>query len=236
MFGIGRDPDLPQVTLWRDFEEPVQLPTVRTGDLRYEINDPDDFHIYMDSYDDLMTKRLDLRPGELSFIVSNSSTPSFSPAIPATAPEQNVDDHETIVKVLLAHGADPNAVASATWRRWDLTPLHIAATPETARLLLEYKAKVDVKDSDGCTPLLHATLNGRHSVVEVLLANGADPNVTQEDGRSPLFVAIEKGHLSVVDVLLAHGADPNVTGNEGRSPLFIAIEKGHLSVVNVLLA
>ncbi|CAG0903968.1 unnamed protein product, partial [Cyprideis torosa] len=264
MFGIGRDPDLPQVTLWRDFEEPLRLPTVQPGDLRV-----------------LYPSWFTLRPGELSFVVSHPSPP-----VPATDSELNDGDNERstsgeehgfevvhvnsgperacfetdllirpethritwlhvfsflpkfhpVVKILLAHGADPNAVASAICMRWDLTPLHFAATPETARLLLEYKAKVDVEDSYGCTPLLRATLNGRHSVVEVLLAHGANPNVTDKDGRSPLFVASEEGHLSVVDVLLAYGANPNVTDEDGRSPLFVASEEGHHSVVEVLLA
>ncbi|CAG0910809.1 unnamed protein product, partial [Cyprideis torosa] len=95
-----------------------------------------------------------------------------------------------VVKILLANGADPNSIATCR----GLTPLHIAATPETARLLLEYKAEVDVKDSDGCTPLLHATLatlNGRHSVVEFLLAHGADPNIiSRTDETSPLHHAM----------------------------------------------
>ncbi|CAG0911362.1 unnamed protein product, partial [Cyprideis torosa] len=150
-----------------------------------------------------------------------------------------------VVKVLLAHGADPNSVAT----QYELTPLHIAATLETAKLLLEYEAKVDVKDSDGCTPLLHATVSGRHSVVELLLAHGADPNITNiydttslhqarsaetaelliqkgaevnakdEDGRTPLFVATENNRHSVVEVLIANGADPNIANEDEISPL-----------------
>ncbi|CAG0900193.1 unnamed protein product [Cyprideis torosa] len=297
MFGLGRDPDLPQVTLWRDFEEPVRLPTV----------EPDDLRCVYPRYAWLRMEKISLHPGEISLIVSDPSPRAHAAAselndgnnerstsgvqhafevvhvnrnperVRFEVEEDDSEDEEEeseveedersevqedvidrgppyheritwlhvfsflpgfhpVVKVLLAHGADPNSVAHATSRRWDFTPLHIAATPETARLLLEYKAKVNVKNSNGCTPLLLATLNGRHSVVEVLLAHGADPNVPDDGGRSPLFIATEKGHLLVADVLFALGADPNVTDWFGHSPLFVATEKGHHEVVEVLLA
>ncbi|CAG0902291.1 unnamed protein product [Cyprideis torosa] len=280
MFGIGRDPDLPQVTLWRDFEEPVQLTTVQPGDLH-------------GLYSGWSTLKTTLRPGELSFVVSHPPPP-----VPATASERSEDEHERstsgeehgfevvhvnrnpervrfeidlfgrpektyritwlhvfsflpgfhpVIKVLLAHGADPNSVATP----YELTPLHLAATPETARLLLEHEAEVNVKDRKlGCTPLLLATLNGRHSVVEVLLAHGADPNITNrveetsplhqaksaetaelliakgavvdakdKSGETPLFFATGSGHHSVVEVLIANGAEPNIANRYGTSPL-----------------
>ncbi|CAG0902692.1 unnamed protein product [Cyprideis torosa] len=134
-----------------------------------------------------------------------------------------------VVKVLLAHEADPNSVATP----YELTPLHIAATPETARLLLEYKAKVDVKDRNGCTPLLLATLNGRHSVVEVLLAHGADPNITNKEETSPLHQA---KLAETAELLIRKGAVVNAKDKHGKTPLFVATGSGHHSVVEVLLA
>ncbi|CAG0903091.1 unnamed protein product, partial [Cyprideis torosa] len=212
MFGIGRDPDLPQVTLWRDFEEPVQLPTGWAGAL-----------------------------SETRFSPTRALLVESSPCAEASA-----------VKVLLAHGADPNSVATP----YELTPLHIAATPETAELLLKYKAEVDVKDSDGCTPLLHATQNGRHSVVDALIANGAEPNIANhygtsplhraklaetaelliakgakvdaknEDNETPLFSATMGNRPSVVEVLIAHGADPNINNEFKSTPLHQARSAG----------
>ncbi|CAG0901670.1 unnamed protein product [Cyprideis torosa] len=135
------------------------------------------------------------------------------------------NNHHSVVEVLLAHEADPNITNEAD----GTSPLHHAKSAKTAELLIAKGAEVNAKDKKGRTPLIVATDNDRHSVVDALLAHGADPNVTHKDGRSPLFVAIKKRHHSVVDVLLAHGAD-------GRSPVFVADEKGHHSVVDVLLA
>lgn len=54
------------------------------------------------------------------------------------------------VALLLAHGAKVNVVA----REMGMTPLHRgAAYPEVAKMLLDAGADVNVKDSQGQTPL-----------------------------------------------------------------------------------
>ncbi|CAG0904238.1 unnamed protein product [Cyprideis torosa] len=252
MFGLGRDPDLPQVTLWRDFEEPVRLPTVEPGDLSFA------YHSYTWS----CIKEVTLPLGELSLFLSDPSELNDGDNERNTSGEEHAfvvvhvnrnpelvhfgrsETHRItwlhvfsflpgfhpVVKVLLAHGADPNSVATP----YERTPLHLAATQETARLLLEYKAKVDVKDSDGCTPLLHATVNGRHSVVELLLAHGADPNITnREEETSPLHQAKS---AETAELLIANGAVVNAKDGDGDTPLVLATENNRHSVVEVLLA
>lgn len=43
---------------------------------------------------------------------------------------------------------------------------------------------------------------GRASLVELLLAHGADADSARIDGATPLFKAAHKGHLQVCEVLL----------------------------------
>jgi Protein of unknown function (DUF433)/Ankyrin repeats (3 copies) len=60
-------------------------------------------------------------------------------------------------------------------------------------------------------PLGLAARNGRTSVVELLLANGASVNsATWNTRETPLHVAVEGGYLDVASILLAHCADPDV--------------------------
>lgn len=65
------------------------------------------------------------------------------------------------------------------------TPLHYAATgghiPVT-RWLLEESAYIDADSPNGTTPLMMAARQARQSIVELLIAEGADPTVRNEAG------------------------------------------------------
>ncbi|CAG0902331.1 unnamed protein product [Cyprideis torosa] len=129
--------------------------------------------------------------------------------------------YHPVVKLLLDQGADPNSVITPHKQ----TPLHLAATPETAKVLLKNKAQVNVKDKEGQTPLLLATALDRHSIAEVLLAHGADPNILDSYKLTPLHVAIELGLHSHLEILLAHGADVLAVDMFGKTPIAKAKSK-----------
>ena len=86
----------------------------------------------------------------------------------------------TIVRVLLAAEADPNARDND-----GRTSLYLAGTAEVARLLLDAGADVNARDNAGWTPLHWSTVHGTAEVVRVLLDAGADPNARDNDGRTP---------------------------------------------------
>ncbi|RKN85927.1 ankyrin repeat domain-containing protein [Paenibacillus ginsengarvi] len=79
-----------------------------------------------------------------------------------------------MVRMLLDHGADPNA---ASWL--GVTYLHLAACKgktAVAELLLEYGANLDAIDDEyGTTPLGWAVKYGQTDMVRWLLGHGADP-------------------------------------------------------------
>ncbi len=62
--------------------------------------------------------------------------------------------------------------------------------------------------SDIDQQLLYAANTGNDKIVEVCLADGANPNA-RINGTSALMYAAQHGHLAVVDRLLAAGADPS---------------------------
>jgi ankyrin repeat protein len=79
--------------------------------------------------------------------------------------------HTAVVKLLLDHGADPNAR-----QRSAFTPLHSAAHNgqiDMAELLLDRGADIHARSDEGLTPLRLALDRGRTAVAELLRARGA---------------------------------------------------------------
>ena len=68
--------------------------------------------------------------------------------------------------------------------------------------LLQHGAAVDkARTTDGATPLIVASENGHHLVVEALLQHGAAADYMANNGETPLSVALSKGKHDVVDLL-----------------------------------
>ena len=122
---------------------------------------------------------------------------------------------------------------------WDeRTPLHKAAywgNLGVVRVLLEFKADVNVHNNSGSTPLHGAASRGHLGVVRVLISEfKADVNVHNNNGVTPLHEAVSRDHLDVVRVLSEFKADVNVHDNSGVTPLHEAASRGNLVVVRVL--
>ena len=104
------------------------------------------------------------------------------------------------VKLLLAHGADPNLPDNAGW-----TPLHFAAwfgsTPVVLKELIDHGAKVDARNDRGITPLYFASVSGHDAQVKLLLEKGADRSIASKNGYTPLRAAKVKGYYAVVALL-----------------------------------
>lgn len=118
--------------------------------------------------------------------------------------------HLAVTKLLLAHGADPNAEASATGGNLVLPwyshrrPLHIAS---------------DRNNTD---------------IIESLLEHGANVHFQVYEGTA-LHIAANRGYLSIVQMLLRAGSDPMITNYEKNSPLGQARDAGRGEVLKVLL-
>jgi hypothetical protein len=65
---------------------------------------------------------------------------------------------------------------------------------------------VDARDARGRTALLLAAEGGQLAIVQILLANGADPNAADLDGDTPLRAALRAARADLVAVLRQAGA------------------------------
>jgi ankyrin repeat protein len=108
-----------------------------------------------------------------------------------------------IVERLIREGANVNAVC--VWNDLNLHP--------------------DEHDNE-CTPLYdvaRASLPDGPTIIQMLVAAGADPNKAGERGGTPLEEAAGSGHLETVKALVECGAEVNQRIARGRTALYDAI-------------
>ena len=103
------------------------------------------------------------------------------------------------------------------------------------QLLLKRGAKVDVKDTFGKTPLIHAIENSIKELAKLLLNHGA--NVDVQDSlfeQTPLVHAISFSSKELVLLLLTFKADIELKC-DGKTPLIHAIKTSSKDMVLLLL-
>lgn len=79
---------------------------------------------------------------------------------------------------------------------------------EHAKKALRQGAYVNVRDSQGKTPLMYAAIFGNPDLVMLLILNGAgaDFSIKDYDGKTALMYAQEKKHMKVIELLKSYGA------------------------------
>jgi hypothetical protein len=104
------------------------------------------------------------------------------------------------------------------------TPLHFARDEKIARLLLEAGASIDARSFYGWTPLHAASAAGRKETAEFLLRKGAEVNSRTTNGMTPLHWAALMGKPHLVRLLLEHGADARAVDAHRLTPLHQAAD------------
>ena len=151
---------------------------------------------------------------------------------------QRVRDGRIVARMLLEHGADPNAERGLGYDTL-LCEAVRARDVEDVRLLLEFGA--DCAPGGGLRnhggTLLHAalplgyiadrantdprvdTFPEEEALCEILLQHGADPNCLDSEGNTPLRECIALNLYQMAAFLLKHGATPNAADANGSFPL-----------------
>ncbi|HTB14236.1 MAG TPA: ankyrin repeat domain-containing protein [Bryobacteraceae bacterium] len=136
------------------------------------------------------------------------------------------------VRILLEHGADPNARNKS-----NATPLIYAAYSfEKTRLLVEKGADVNAKSAGEMTPLLVAvSTHGNTATVKYLIDKGADVKAVGPLGSDVLQTAALKGDTEMIRLLLKKGADARQKDMGGFSALMNAFTDTDQERVRLLL-
>ena len=123
-----------------------------------------------------------------------------TPPILLAADEGDVDKVHAILE------ADPDAVNHVN--RSGFTALHQAAHAGEEFVieeLLDFKADVNRRCKDGCTPAMYASAQGFFEIVEQLYRAGADLTVTDLDGDNAHGVARNKKTKDLIAACIAAG-------------------------------
>ncbi|XP_064382308.1 fibronectin type 3 and ankyrin repeat domains protein 1-like [Halichondria panicea] len=111
------------------------------------------------------------------------------------------------INYILSEGVNVDDKNECTLSGW--TPLLRTATfggkARVAQVLIEAGANVSKCDKNGKTPLMLASLNGFKDLVQLLLANGADPAVKTKLGMSAKDFAQSFNHQDAVELLESKG-------------------------------
>ena len=144
----------------------------------------------------------------------------------------------------LRKGFDPSDYNAADAQA-SMTPLHIAAAlghTSIVTTLLDAGVKVDLRTTDGTTPLLFACANDKRETAETLLSRGAKPDIAPSSGEMkgshPLILASGNKDTDLVRALLTHGADVNAVGAFGTTAataLMMASVVGDLNTATLLV-
>ena len=137
-----------------------------------------------------------------------------------------------IVGMLLAHGADPNLIATKA--------ALACARDQIALMLIQHGAGVISHAASFGELLRLASRHGCDTVVRTLLDNGADANAqvpgAYYGNANALQRAAKYGKIGPVKMLISKGVNVNVQGGYLGNALQAAASRGHESVADLLLA
>uniref|UniRef100_G3NQS9 CASK interacting protein 1 n=1 Tax=Gasterosteus aculeatus TaxID=69293 RepID=G3NQS9_GASAC len=97
------------------------------------------------------------------------------------------------------------------------------------------KVNVNFQDTDGFSPLHHASLNGNLELITLLLESQAAVDIRDQKGMRPLHYAAWQGKAEPMKMLLKSGSSVNGQSDEGQIPLHLAAQHGHYDVSEMLL-
>ncbi|XP_041523184.1 ankyrin repeat domain-containing protein 7-like [Microtus oregoni] len=117
--------------------------------------------------------------------------------------------------------------------------LHYASAhnhPNVVTLLLSNDSTdINMKDDEGCTPLIKAAQRDNVECISILLMHGADPHIVDANGDAALHHAICRGNIPVVSKLLEYNVDIKAKTEYGLTPYKLALFENQLKMAEFLI-
>lgn len=156
---------------------------------------------------------------------------AYSGPLPTAVSKGDIDE----ARDLIIRGINPN---TADKKAGGITPLFIAVEDgniEMVEMLLQFRAKINVRDSNKQTPIMKLDDDATPELVELLVRYGAKLNAVDKQGNTALILAAGAADADVIKALLTAGADVHSANKEGQTALMEAAENDDLETVRLLL-
>uniref|UniRef100_A0A671RVB0 M-phase phosphoprotein 8-like n=1 Tax=Sinocyclocheilus anshuiensis TaxID=1608454 RepID=A0A671RVB0_9TELE len=105
---------------------------------------------------------------------------------------------------------------------------------DVLRLLIKKGVKVNARQKNGTTALMHAAEKNFLTTVAILLEAGASVNAQTLGGETALMKACKRGNADVVRLLLEYGADCNILSKHKNTALYYAKLSNNLMVYDLI--
>ena len=118
-----------------------------------------------------------------------------------------------------------------------MSPLHYATltSVEIVTILINMGCFLEITDSAGRTPLVHAIFHSKHDIIEFLIRRGCDINSVDYMGDTPLHHASRCRSGRMVELISSsEGCNINSKNFLGETPLHIGCGSGSVRVVEYL--
>jgi ankyrin repeat protein len=102
------------------------------------------------------------------------------------------------------------------------------------KLLSFYFEETSLRNEDGMTPALIASMKGSLEVLQLLRNAKANLETPMVDGETPAFAAAQNGHVKVLQLLRDAKVNLETPSNDGTTPAFAAAQEGHVDVLRLL--
>ena len=135
-----------------------------------------------------------------------------------------------IVKILRC---DPD-----TRDKMGYSALHIAVSnnvPSCIQPIIGLGADINIRNDEGETPVMLASMMGHEVILASLLKAGAAINLVDVGGGGCLHMASGSGHIPCIALLLKNGVEVDLSDNTGTTALMMASSGGHKAAVSMLL-
>ncbi|EPS39694.1 hypothetical protein H072_6511 [Dactylellina haptotyla CBS 200.50] len=115
--------------------------------------------------------------------------------------------------------------------------VHIAACVGLDDLLVDLlnETNLNIRDSNGATPISWAARRGHESTVKMLLERGALIELADGGNRTPLWWAVSMRHEVITKLLVERGANSLVEDLFGDTILATAVRMGLQNIVEILI-